>query len=152
MTDGEARQPYFYLGYVITMRRRPTSTRSTTPAQKARDTRFVYTWEFTTFRGARRLRMATLRRLAQRVWRDARCRGPLPTIVAGRGTPYHGRLYSYCEDGRIVLARNERQVYVLLHELTHAIGYDDHDAAFLRQYQRWLRRYAGWSPTARSSS
>lgn len=113
-------------------------------AQKAQDTRRVYAWEMTTFRGAPRVSIHALRRLARRVWRETRCRAMLPTIVAGRGTPYHGRLYSYCDGTRIVLARNERQVFVLLHELTHAMGYDDHDAAFLRQYQQLLRRYAGW--------
>lgn len=115
-----------------------------TPAQKARDTRYVYAWEMQTFRGASRVSIHRLRRLAQRVWSECRVRAPLPRIVAGRGTPYHGRLYSYCDGTQIVLARNERQVFVLLHELTHAMGYDDHDASFLRQYQRLLRRYAGW--------
>lgn len=112
-----------------------------TPAQKARDTRRVYAWEMRTFRGAPRLSIHTLRRLAQRVWKDVDARVPLPQIVAGRGTPYHGRLYSYYDGTRIVLARNERQAFVLLHELTHALGHEDHDASFRRQYQQLLRRY-----------
>lgn len=109
--------------------------------RKARDTRAVYAWEMHTFRGAKREPIARLRRLAQRVWRDQRTRKPLPEIVAGRGTPYHGRLYSYYDGTRIVLARNERQVFVLLHELTHALGHEDHDSRFRRQYETLLRQY-----------
>lgn len=112
-----------------------------TPQQKARDTRRVYTWEATTFRGSREMSMPTLRRLARRVWSDLGVRRPLPKIVAGRGTPYHGRLYSYYDDTQIVLARNERRAFVLLHELTHALGHDDHDVRFYVQYVALLHRY-----------
>ena len=111
------------------------------PAEKARETRQVYAWEMQTFRGAPRVSIHTLRRLARRVWTDLHVRTPLPEIVAGRGTPYHGRLYSYYDGTRIVLARNERQAFVLLHELTHALGHEDHDASFRRQYRRLLRQY-----------
>lgn len=112
-----------------------------TPQQKARDTRRVYAWEMQAFRGAPRTSITMLRRLAQRVWRELKVTRPLPEIVAGRGTPYHGRLYSYYDGTRIVLARNERQVFVLLHELTHALGHEDHDSRFRRQYQALLQRY-----------
>lgn len=111
------------------------------PAHKARDTRRVYAWEMQTFRGAPRVSIHRLRQMARSVWRTYRISHPLPKIVAGRGTPYHGRLYSYYDGERIVLARNERQVFVLLHELTHAMGYDDHDARFMRRYLSLLRRY-----------
>lgn len=116
-----------------------------TAQQRRIDTRRVYAWEMQTFRGAPRVSIHTLRRLARRVWATCRPTAPLPQIVAGQGTRYHGRWYSYYDGTRIVLARNERQVFVLLHELTHALGYDDHDAAFLRQYHRLLRTYGGWT-------
>lgn len=112
-----------------------------TVSHKTRDTRRLYAWEARTFRGRPCVSIATLRRLAQRVWRDLKINRPLPQIVAGRGTPYNGRLYSYYDGVKIVLARNERQVHVLLHELTHAMGYDDHDQRFVKQYLMLLNRY-----------
>lgn len=111
------------------------------PVEKALDTRHVYSWEATAFSGAKQLRMDTLRRLTRRIWKDAGRTDPLPKVIAGRGTLYHGRLYSYYEDGLIVLARNQRQSFVLIHELVHALGYDDHDAPFQRRYRDLLRRY-----------
>lgn len=55
---------------------------------------------------------------------------------------YNGSLYSYYQryDG-IMLARNQRNIVVLIHELTHALGYDDHDSAFVNQYCKLLRLF-----------
>lgn len=61
-----------------------------------------------------------------------------PKIVAHKGTYYNGRYLSYqCDDG-IFLARNQRELLTLVHELVHAMGYDYHDKKFVRVYLRRL--------------
>ena len=66
---------------------------------------------------------------------------PIPAVVAGKGTRYNGRYYSYYDGERIVLARNERKKFVLIHEMVHALGYDDHDEAFVEKYFELLDYY-----------
>lgn len=91
--------------------------------------------------------MAKLRRIAMKIWHDlfstsGRDYYPLPNIRAGRGVKYNGYLYSYYEKYYgIVLARNQRNIVILIHELTHALGYDDHDKAFVNQYFKLLRKF-----------
>ena len=46
----------------------------------------------------------------------------------------------------IVLARGQRTVLVLLHELTHALGPGVHGPKFVRLYFYLLRKYARFSP------
>lgn len=85
-----------------------------------------------------------MRLFAAKVWRAHSVRGQvMPRIVCGRGVLYNGSLYSYYqEDDGIVLARNQRTIPILLHELVHALGYDDHDRMFVDAYFRLLREYA----------
>lgn len=107
------------------------------------DTRRLYQWEAQQYRGRPTVAMSRLHALLRRVWRDLCPQTPCPVLRAGRGTRYHGRWYSYYDGTEIVLARNERTVPILLHELTHALGHDVHDAAFRDQYAHLLQRYGG---------
>jgi hypothetical protein len=77
--------------------------------------------------------------LASKIWQDAASPSKkLPQIVAGRGDRYNGRFYSYFDGDRIVLARNERKTFVLIHELVHAMGSDYHDDKFVDKYFEML--------------
>ena len=117
---------------------------------KSSDTRWLYRVEDELFKHngyANAIRpMAFLRRVAKRIWRAVASGRPLPRIVAGRGTWSYDRLASYCEGrSRIVLARDHRNVLVLLHELVHALGPCLHGPKFIRVYFPLLQRYAGYS-------
>lgn len=99
--------------------------------------------------------MAELQRLAARIWQAERQTPPVPVVVAGRGTPGgDGGWGSYCEaDGkywdtkwqyRIVLARHQRSIWVLLHELAHATvphAKLDHGPAFARMFLYLITTY-----------
>lgn len=105
-------------------------------------TRRLYNFEEVFFRGKPTLKMATLRKLAVRVWKDeGRDIAKLPRISGGKGVRYNGRYYSYCDGEDIVLVRNERRKFVLLHELVHAMGYDYHNRPFTRKYLELLNKY-----------
>lgn len=111
------------------------------------NTRRLYKFESEFFRGNflnRPRSIVVLRLLAAKIWRAHSIRGQvMPRIVCGRGVLYNGSLYSYYqEDDKIVLARNQRTIPILLHELVHALGYDDHDRMFVDAYFRLLREYA----------
>lgn len=119
--------------------------------RNASDTRWLYRLEDTTLRyngfaNADRP-MAFLRELADKVWAaEAPAGRRKPTITADDGTLHNGRAVSYCEGfTRIVLARSQRNVLVLLHELTHALGPCVHGPKFIRLYFRLLRRWAGYN-------
>jgi hypothetical protein len=112
------------------------------------DTRRLYAFEARFFRATPQSHtrpMAELRRLAGRVWSGLGRKG-CPRVVAGPGVRYLGARYSYCRDGYIQLARNQRNVLTLLHELTHALGHDYHDAAFVKTYRSLLLRYSSITP------
>ena len=117
----------------------------TAKARRARDTRWLYRQEDTTFRHNRfalaERPMKFLRRLAARVWkREAPAGRRLPGIAAVAGTE------SWCAGFTdIGLSRRHRNVLVLLHELTHALGPCVHGPKFVRLYFRLLREYAGYS-------
>ena len=117
----------------------------------ASDTRWLYRLEDKTFRFNRRAvesrSMKSLRSLAQRVWKREAPNRSLPRIVAGRGAKTKGyALWSFCEGfSYIELARHQRTILVLLHELTHALGPCVHGPKFVRLYFRLLREYAGYS-------
>lgn len=93
--------------------------------------------------------MKDLRAIAKTIWRAEGPHGrKLPNIVAGRGIKDRKKdtLQSFCEGySEIVLARHQRTILVLLHELTHAIGPRLHKAKFIRTYFPLLQRYAGYS-------
>lgn len=110
-------------------------------------TRRLYKFEAEFFRGHvlnKSVPMIDLRRLARQIWLDLdQPIKTLPKIRAGRGTLYNGSLYSYYqEDGGIVLARNQRTIPILIHELVHALGFDDHNRNFVDAYFILLRKWA----------
>jgi hypothetical protein len=117
----------------------------------ASDTRWLYRLEDKTFRFNRRAverrSIRTLRSLALRVWKREAPNRSLPRIVAGRGTRTKGYTFqSFCEGfSYIELARHQRTILVLLHELTHALGPCVHGPKFVRLYFRLLREWAGYS-------
>lgn len=119
-----------------------------TKSQRKRtlDTRRLYKFEKEWFRGEPNLPINKLQDLAYDIW----CytgpypfykAKPLPAVVAGNGTKYNGRYYSYYDGERVVLARNERKKFVLIHEMVHALGYDDHDEEFVDKYFELLDYY-----------
>lgn len=91
---------------------------------------------------------ATMNRIADRVW-SRYGRGPKPKVVCGRGLPWpQGGYTSYFDVGEntIVLARHQRSLAVLLHELAHALTPQskfDHGPAFCLMYARLLEEFAG---------
>ena len=108
-----------------------------TKSQRKRtlDTRRLYKFEKEWFRGEPNLPIKALQELAYDIWKEAGYTGyyhgdkvrPMPTVVAGKGTRYNGRYYSYCDGERVELARGERKKFVLIQEMVHALGYGDHD-------------------------
>ena len=93
--------------------------------------------------------MAELQRLASHVWCAERQRGPCPRVVAGRGVLVgSGGLVSYQSGPLIVLARHQRNLGTLLHELAHAMtrgGYE-HGPAFTRRALYLYEQYGGIPP------
>lgn len=132
------------------MPRKPAvSVQQKRAGRRAADTRALYSYETDQFRDPgliRRRSMPALRRMAQKLW-EAENTGrneAMPEIVAGDGYYQNGRWLSYCEGRRkIVLARHERNHLVLIHELTHALGYATHGVRFRARYFKLLTRYGG---------
>ena len=124
---------------------------SITKSQRKRtlDTRRLYKFEKEWLGGEPNLPMKTLQELAYDIWKEAGYTGyyhgdkvrPMPTVVAGKGTRYNGRYYSYCDGERVELARGERKKFVLIHEMVHALGYGDHDEDFVDKYFELLDYY-----------
>lgn len=111
---------------------------------RGRDTRQVYAFEWELETGTPEAGIASLRRLARRIWRDNTLRRDrCPDVIAGRGMPFHGRLVSYCLGrSRIVLARNQRKRVTLVHEMVHALGAETHGKRFQNRYADLIARYA----------
>lgn len=106
------------------------------------DTRRLYHFEEVYFRGQPTKPIATLRKLGERIWQaKSKKRHKCIPIIAGQGFWHLGRYYSYCDGSKIVLARNERKTFVLIHEMTHALGYDYHDKSFVKAYLQLLIEY-----------
>mgnify|MGYP003341760735 CR=1 FL=1 len=65
-----------------------------------------------------------------------------PELQFGPGTKYHGRHISYTQSldrgQKTVLAPGERNFYVLVHELSHALGPSEHGIRFARVYHDLL--------------
>ncbi len=88
-------------------------TEVTDKYKKGVDTRRLYDFEANYFWGteASRVRpMAELKAIAEEVWAKYGKGKPMPKISAGPGT------------------------LVLVHELIHELGYDEHDAKFIKVY------------------
>lgn len=84
-----------------------------------------------------------LRRFAKKVWQGNRIH--CPKIIAGKGTLHCGRRVSYCQgQSYIELCRSQRNQLVLLHELTHAMGYSTHGKRFCERYFDLLVRHLGY--------
>ena len=73
----------------------------------------------------------TLRRLAEKIWTQQKCRKKLPDIRFGKGTMHGMSRYSWCDGDTIELAPKQRDVLTLIHELVHAMGHDYHNKPFV---------------------
>lgn len=118
--------------------------------RNASDTRWLYrledeTLRYNSFANADRS-MKFLRALVDKVWAaEAPAGRRKPTIRADDGVIYNGKAYSFCLGFTdIILARSQRNVLVLLHELTHALGPCVHGKKFIKLYFGLLRRHAGY--------
>jgi hypothetical protein len=118
--------------------------------RNAKDTRWLYrledrTLKYNRFANADRP-MGELRKIADRVWAaEAPAGRRKPTIRGTDGVRYGGKQYSFCAGFTdIVLARAQRNVLVLLHEITHALGPCVHGEKFIRLYFRLLHKYGGF--------
>ena len=117
--------------------------------RRAAETRWLYRIEreflhTTNDYANRTISMKRLNRLAKRVWAAEAPEGRrFPTITAGKGVMYGGAWLSYCLGyTEIVLARGQRNILVMLHELTHALGPCVHGPKFVKLYFYLLRKYA----------
>jgi len=72
----------------------------------------------------------------------------MPELVFGKGMWYRDGFVSYCQGhSKIELARGQRNVLILVHEITHALGHQWHNDAFIRRYLGLLCRYAKYDAT-----
>ncbi len=97
-------------------------------------TRNLYNFEDVYFKNtffSRDLSMNILRKQAFRVWKIFGKNKEFPKIVADRGTFYNGRYLSYSQGNDIRLARNQRNIITLMHEITHALGFEFHNKKFV---------------------
>lgn len=97
-------------------------------------TRHLYNFEQAHFRGTRFVKsipMKNLRKMTKRIWNAFGKNKELPKIIASKGTLYGGRYLSYNQFNDIHLIRNQRNVITLVHEITHALGFDDHNKRFV---------------------
>jgi hypothetical protein len=78
-----------------------------------------------------------LKRYARRIWKGEKYTKPLPLIRFGKGM----QKYSWCDGEVLELAPTQRDILTLIHELVHAIGYDDHDKNFAAKELVLLANY-----------
>ena len=111
-----------------------------TSAQRAAETRRAYAFEDECVRSSYLLKRRTLKHLrsiATRLWKAEGRTDAIPIIEFGIGALQAGRRLSFCigikGQCRIVLAKPERNILTLLHELVHALGheYTFHDVRFV---------------------
>lgn len=97
-------------------------------------TRNLYRFEEIYFKGtylSRSLSMKKLRELTKTIWDKFGKNKEIPKLVADRGVLYGGRYLSYNQFNNIHLIRNQRDIITLVHELTHALGFDYHNKKFV---------------------
>ena len=78
-----------------------------------------------------------LRRCARKIWRAEGYKKEMPLIRFGKGM----QKYSWCDGEILELAPTQRDILTLVHELVHAIGYDDHDKNFAAKELVLLAKY-----------
>ena len=90
--------------------------------------------------------MAKLKKLLKKVWHEEDTRGlSHPYVVAGKGTLHNDAFTSYTTGfSYIQLARHQRNSLVLLHELTHCLGFHTHGRRFVKRYFDLLVKYLGY--------
>ena len=112
-------------------------------ARQAALTREWYAYERKNIKPGLDTPIAKLRELGERVWREnTGRRDRCPTIIAGKGIKQSGRYLSYCEGrSKIVFARHERRIPVLIHEMVHALGPETHGRRFRRLFFDLMKRY-----------
>ena len=66
-----------------------------------------------------------------------------PELAFGEGTPHEGERVSFCDGySQIELVVGDRNVLILLHEITHALGFGNpHGKGFVRKYVELLVEY-----------
>lgn len=84
---------------------------------------------------------AFLLNLAKTIWKKEKVRNVMPELRFGAGTPHGGSLYSWCDGETIELAKSQRDVITLIHELVHGMGFDYHDKGFVRREMELLKKY-----------
>lgn len=75
--------------------------------------------------------------LAKKIWKKEGYKHQMPVIRFGKGF----QNYSWCDGETIELVRTQRDELTLIHELVHAIGYDDHDKNFAARELILLDKY-----------
>jgi hypothetical protein len=78
-----------------------------------------------------------LKRYARRIWKGEKYKKPLPLIRFGKGY----QRYSWCDGDTLELVKTQQDILTLVHELVHAIGYDDHDKNFAAKELILLAKY-----------
>jgi hypothetical protein len=78
-----------------------------------------------------------LKRYARKIWKEEGYTKKMPTIRFGKGM----QKYSWCDGEILELAPAQRDILTLVHELVHAIGYDDHDKNFAMKELVLLANY-----------
>lgn len=85
-----------------------------------------------------------LTRYAKKIWKAEKIKKELPLIRFGKGL----QKFSWCDGEILELAPSQRDILTLIHELVHAIGYDDHDKKFAAKEMILLEKYTPTKPEA----
>jgi hypothetical protein len=88
--------------------------------------------------------LAFLKRFVVRITNEYDNGYRAPRLVFGKGIPYRGVMYSYIDGPKIVLAPGQRNIYTVIHELTHFLGPADHGFGFKALYFHLLNEYCGY--------
>jgi len=121
----------------------------TTPAQRGVETRRLYWFESIFSKElpayVRRQRSEIfLRYMLADGWKKHGCKGvKQPQLTFGKGTPHHGKRCSFADKySHIELVPGDRNVMILLHEITHTLGFGTpHGRGFARKYVELLVEY-----------
>ena len=112
------------------------------------DTRRLYKLEQEMYEDDRYLHLTKQRsykyiiKMARDIWRNERIKTEMPKIRFGNGILHGNNRYSWCDGETIELAVDQQDIITLIHELVHGMGFDDHDAEFVKKEVRLLKKYA----------